>query len=81
MFFSFIRRNISIDVRVQEAAINVFSTIKKYLDDDTMTKLLLPKAKSLFTKSSAVRVSITYLYIIMSKMKMYIITTTSDQRP
>jgi len=43
---------------VQEAAINVFSTIKKYLNDDTMTKLLLPKAKSLFTKSSAVRVSI-----------------------
>jgi len=36
----------------------VFSTIKKYLDDDTITKLLLPKAKSLFTKSSAVRVRI-----------------------
>ena len=43
-------------VRVQEAAINVFSTIKKYMNDETMTKLLLPKAKSLFTKSSAVRV-------------------------
>jgi len=34
----------------------VFCTIKKYLDDDTITKLLLPKAKSLFAKSSAVRV-------------------------
>jgi len=51
----------SSDVRVQEAAINVFSTIKKYLDDDTMTKLLLPKAKSLFTKSSAVRVRSVYM--------------------
>jgi len=50
----------AVNVHVQEAAINVFSTIKKYLDDDTMTKLLLPKAKSLFTKSSAVRVRSVY---------------------
>ena len=41
---------------LQEAAINVFSTIKKYLDDHTMRKLVLPKAKALFTKSTNVRV-------------------------
>lgn len=40
----------------QEAAINVFSTIKKYMDDQTMRKLVLPKAKVLFTKSNNVRV-------------------------
>ena len=43
----------------QEAAINVFSTIKKYMDDQTMRKLVLPKAKILFTKSNNVRVSVS----------------------
>ena len=42
---------------LQEAAISVFSTIKKYLDDQIMRKLVLPKAKSIFTKSTNVRVS------------------------
>jgi len=41
----------------QEAAINVFSTIKRYINDQTIRKLVLPKAKSLFTKSTNVRVS------------------------
>jgi len=43
-------------VSVQEAAINVFNTIKKYINDQTIRKLVLPKAKSLFTKSTSVRV-------------------------
>lgn len=42
----------------QEAAINVFSTIKRYINDQTIRKLVLPKAKSLFTKSTNVRVSV-----------------------
>lgn len=45
------------EIIFQEAAISVFSTIKKYLDDQTMRKLVLPKAKSLFHKSTNVRVS------------------------
>jgi len=45
----------------QEAAINVFSTIKRYINDQTIRKLVLPKAKSLFTKSTNVRVGFATL--------------------
>jgi len=41
----------------QEAAINVFSNIRPYLDDQAMRALVLPKAKALFTKATQVRVS------------------------
>ena len=56
------------DVCTQEAAINVFSTIKKYINDQTIRKLVLPKAKSLFTKSTSVRVgSVVFFRLILSK--------------
>ncbi len=49
--------NPSLFLSPQEAAIGVFSVIKRYLDDQTMRKLVLPKAKGLFQKSTNVRVS------------------------
>ncbi|ESO08192.1 hypothetical protein HELRODRAFT_190932 [Helobdella robusta] len=48
----------------QEAAINVFNTIKKYLDDQSMRKLVLPKAMGLFVKSSSVRTKLNALACI-----------------
>ena len=54
-----IRRLVWLWCPLQEAAINVFSTMKKYINDQTIRKLVLPKAKSLFTKSTNVRVGIT----------------------
>ena len=51
----------------QEAAINVFSNIKKYLDDQTMRKLVLPKAKGIFLKSTNIRVGFFVLLIAFEK--------------
>lgn len=48
--------NVTLCGFVQEAAISVFSSIKKYIDDETMKRLVLPKAKALFLKSTNVRV-------------------------
>jgi len=41
----------------QESSINIFGTIRKYLDDQAIRNIVLPNAKSLFYKSSSVRVS------------------------
>ena len=57
----------------------MFNTIKKYLDDQSMRKLVLPKAKSLFMKSTSVRVSkmvmIVMIAIVMMVMMMMKMTT------
>ena len=51
--------------RFKEAAINVFSVIKSYLDDQTMRRLVLPKAKGLFRKSTNVRVRTSSFTILL----------------
>lgn len=48
----------------QEAAINVFAFIKQYTDNQTIRKILLPKAKTLFLKSTNVRVKVNALACI-----------------
>ncbi|ELU03322.1 hypothetical protein CAPTEDRAFT_140753, partial [Capitella teleta] len=61
MIFTMLESN---SIQGQEAAISVFSTIKKYLDDQTMRKLVLPKAKALFNKSTNVRTRLNALACI-----------------
>lgn len=55
MIFSTLESN---SIQGHEAAIGVFSIIRKYMDDQTIRKLVLPKAKALFSKSNNVRVSL-----------------------
>jgi hypothetical protein len=47
----------------QEAAINVFSNIRPYLDDQAMRSVVLPKAKALFSKATQVRVSNIFFFL------------------
>jgi SCY1-like protein 2 len=44
-------------IQGHEAAIGVFGVMRKYMDDQAIRKLVLPKAKALFNKSTNVRVS------------------------
>lgn len=45
----------SSSVHAQEAAIAAFSTIQRYLDEDVVRRLVLPKVKVLFQRSTDVR--------------------------
>lgn len=56
MIFSTLESN---SIQGHEAAIGVFAIIRKYLDDATIRKLVLPKAKQLFYKSSSVQVQLS----------------------
>lgn len=53
MIFSTLESN---SIQGHEAAIGVFTIIRKYIDDTTIRKLVLPKAKALFYKSTSVQV-------------------------
>ena len=57
MIFNALESN---SIQGHEAAIRSFSIIQRYLDDQTIKKLVLPKAKTLFTKSTSVHVSFAW---------------------
>ncbi|XP_064624687.1 SCY1-like protein 2 isoform X10 [Lineus longissimus] len=48
----------------QEAALNTIAAIQEYLDEYVMKKMVLPKAKSLFNKSSNIKMKINALLCI-----------------
>ncbi|ESO87504.1 hypothetical protein LOTGIDRAFT_127669 [Lottia gigantea] len=51
-------------LQAQEAALSAFSVIKEYLDDNIIRKMVLPRAKSLFYRSTNVRLRINALTCI-----------------
>lgn len=44
-------------IQGHEAAISVFTYIRQYVDEQNIRKMVLPKAKALFNKTTNVRVS------------------------
>ncbi|XP_050401099.1 SCY1-like protein 2 [Patella vulgata] len=54
----------SSSLQAQEAALSAFSVIKEYLDDNIIRKMVLPRAKSLFYRSTNVKLRINALTCI-----------------
>ncbi|RUS84700.1 hypothetical protein EGW08_007528, partial [Elysia chlorotica] len=54
----------SSSLQAQEAALNAVAVIREHLDDNILRKVVLPKAKSLFFRSSNVRIRINALTCI-----------------
>jgi len=63
MIFNTLESN---SIQGHEAAIGVFAIMRQYMDDQTIRKLVLPKAKSLFSKSTNVDVRIFIFFISFS---------------
>ncbi|XP_035826101.1 SCY1-like protein 2 [Aplysia californica] len=58
----------SSSLQAQEAALGAIGVIKEYLDDNILRKVVLPKAKSLFFRSSNVKVGERRVDVYMSSL-------------